>query len=74
MALPAARSEAEQFGGGQKLEVGGLTQAAPCLGPADAANEQGLDLVIDLLRLPVPTVLTVGPDGRLLGVRTGAGG
>ena len=40
----------------------------------DAANEQGLDLVIDLLRLPVPTVLTVGPDGRLLGVRTGAGG
>jgi len=39
----------------------------------EAANEAGLDLVVDLLRLPVPTVLTISADGRLLGVRTGAG-
>ena len=38
----------------------------------DEANEQGLDLLVDLMRLPIPTVLHVGPDGRLLGVRTGA--
>ncbi|MEZ6018023.1 MAG: ASPIC/UnbV domain-containing protein [Planctomycetota bacterium] len=39
----------------------------------DEANQAGLDLVIDLLRLPVPTVLTISAEGRLLAVRTGAG-
>lgn len=38
----------------------------------DDANEQGLDIVVDLLRLPVPTALTIDADGTLRGVRTGA--
>lgn len=38
----------------------------------DEANRAGLDLVVDLLRLPIPTVLRLSADGRIVAVRTGA--
>lgn len=39
-----------------------------------AENEGRLDELIDLLRLPVPTAVEVGPDGRILAVLQGEAG
>lgn len=54
-------------------EAGAGALSTYFLSMTDEANREGLDLVVDLLRLPVPTILTISADGRLLAVRTGAG-
>lgn len=41
------------------------------LAQGDADNEGGLDEVIDLLRLPIPTTLVIGAGGRLQAVISG---
>lgn len=38
----------------------------------DEANAEGFDRVVDLMRLPIPTTLVIGPGGVLQEVRTGA--
>ena len=38
----------------------------------DDANAEGFDRVVDLMRLPIPTTLVIGPGGVLQEVRTGS--
>ena len=53
------------------LETAGTTFPAYSLSMRDQANEAGLDEVVDLLRLPIPTTLVIGPEGRLSRVLRG---
>lgn len=64
--VPSERAKAE------KLLVGaGVKFPNYFLVLDDEVNESGFDTMIDLMRLPIPTELTLHPGGVLGGVRTG---
>lgn len=55
-----------------------IERFAPSLEPRfllmdEASNEGRLDELVDLLRLPVPTTVEIGADGRISAVHRGAG-
>jgi hypothetical protein len=50
----------------------GATYPAYYLSPEDADNEGGLDELVDLLRLSIPTVIAVSSEGRIEAVLRGA--
>lgn len=47
------------------LERGASTFPSYYLASGDEDNEEGLDRLVDLLRLPIPTAIQVGPDGSI---------
>ena len=53
------------------LERAGANYPVAFLAMEDEANAGGLDELVDLLRLPIPTTLVIGPDGRIEEVHRG---
>ncbi|QDV06327.1 ASPIC and UnbV [Planctomycetes bacterium Poly30] len=64
--MPSERARAERL-----LLGAGVSFPNFFLVMDDEGNETGFDTMIDLMRLPIPTELTLHPGGILGGVRTG---
>ena len=55
----------------QALARAGASYPLAFLAMDEEANSKGLDELVDLLRLPIPTTLVLGPDGRIEDVLRG---
>jgi len=65
--VPSARPRAQEL-----LDARRTTYPAYFLSLDDQDNEDRIDEVIDLVRLPIPTTLVLGPGGRIEAVLRGA--
>jgi hypothetical protein len=65
--VPKDRHKAEDL-----LIRAGVTLASRYVALADEHSLNGVDQLVDLLRLSIPTTVVLGPGGRVLRVETGS--